>query len=78
MPAIFLIASQQPTPHLPSRITPIQDSSSSQSAIIALIITGAITIGVISFIGYKKYQQYRFRQQVKTLERMWQKPYSKR
>lgn len=78
MTDIFLTTSQQPTSHLPSRAAPGQDSSSTQSGMVALIVIGAIAIGVFSLIGYKQYQQFRFRQQVKTLERMWQQPHYKR
>jgi hypothetical protein len=78
MPPLFWIASQQPSPHLPSRVAPAQENSSTQSGLIALIIVGAIAFTVVSILGFKKYQQYRHRQQIKTLERLWQIPYRKR
>lgn len=78
MTDIFLTTSQQPASQLPARVAPVQDSSSTQSSVIALIITGAIAISVMSFLGYKQYQRYRFRQKVKTLEQMWQPLHRKR
>lgn len=78
MTDIFLITSQQTASHLSSRAAPVQDSSSTQSGTIASIITGAIAIGVVvSIIGYKQYQRYRFHRRVQTLERMWWQPYRK-
>lgn len=70
MPAFFLTLSQQPVA-LPSRIAPIQQSSPVQTAIIALIITGALAVGIAAFVGYKQYRRYRFRRKIKTLEQLW-------
>lgn len=72
MTDIFLTTSQQPASHLPSRAAPVQDSSSTQAGIIALIIIGAIVVGVVSYTGHKRYQRYRFRRKIQALERMWQ------
>lgn len=77
MTGVFLTASQSSASHLPSRVAPVKDSSSTESGIIALIITGAIVIGVISMIGYKRYQRYRFRWRIQTSTRMWWQPYRK-
>lgn len=77
MTGVFLTTSQSSASYLPSRVAPVKDSSSTESSIIALIITGAIMIGVISMIGYKRYQRHRFRWRVQTLERIWWQPYRK-
>jgi hypothetical protein len=77
MPAIFLTVSPQPPSHLPSRIAPNQEGVSIQSGVMALIITGAIAVGVVSLIGWKHYQRYHFRQNIKMLERAWLKHYRK-
>ena len=78
MTDLFLSTSQQPESHLPSRVAPAQDRSSTQSSIVALIIIGAIAVSVVSVVGYKQYQRYRFRQHIKTLERLWQQSRRKR
>jgi hypothetical protein len=77
MPPLLWIVSQQPDSHLPSRIAPDQENSSTQSGLIALIIVGAIAISIVSLLGCKKYRQYRYRQKIKTLERLLQIPYRK-
>lgn len=75
MPPLFLNTSQQPASHVPSRITLVPDPTSTQSSVIALIITGALVASVVSFIAYK---QYRFRRKIHMLERMWQQPHRNR
>lgn len=77
MPAFSWILSQQPT-SLPSRINPVQQSSSIQSGTTALIITGAFAVSVACIFGYKQYRRYRFRREIKMLERLLQQPHRKR
>lgn len=72
--AAFFFISQQVASNLPSRIAPAQYKSSIHSGIIGLCITGAIAVSVLLLLGFKKYQQYRYQQQVKILERQWQQP----
>jgi hypothetical protein len=56
----FLIVSQQPNYHLPSRAGPIQETSYIRSSISALIITGAIAIGMMIYIiGHKRHDHWR-------------------
>jgi cytochrome bd-type quinol oxidase subunit 2 len=74
----FVAPSQQSISQSPSRIAPVQDHASTQSVMIAMSIIGVIVIGMLFFLGYKHYRQYCFRQKVKTLERLWQKPHHKR
>jgi len=70
--------SQQTSSHPPSRVVFANEHASTQSGLVVLSITGAIALSVLSVIGYKRYRQYRYHQQVKSLERLWQKPYHKR
>ena len=78
MPALLLNTSQEQASQLPSRLSPVPYNTSIQTSITVLIITGALAVTVVSVIGLKQYQRYRFRQNIQMLERVWQQPDRKR
>jgi hypothetical protein len=74
----LLTTSQEQASQLPSRLSPVPYNTSIQTSITALIIAGALATTVVSVIGLKQYQRYRFRQNIQMLERVWQQPDRKR